>query len=42
MKMLPKIFDGKSLEISQENAYDKFLSLKLQTYSVESATLLLR
>ena len=42
MKMLQKIIDGKSLEISQENFCGGVFSIKLQTYSVQTATLLLR
>ena len=42
MKMLQKIIDGKSLEVSQENVCEEVFSIKLQTYSVQIATLLLR
>ena len=42
MKMLRKIIDGKSLEISRETSMMDFHPVKLQTYSVQTATLLLR
>ena len=42
MKMLQKIMDCESLEISQENFIMEFLSVKLQAYSVQAATLLKR
>ena len=40
--MLQKIIDGKSLDISQENVCEGVFSIKLQTYSAQTAILLLR
>ena len=37
MKMLRKIIDGKSLEISQENVYEGVFSAKLQTFAIKIA-----
>ena len=46
MKMLRKIIDGKSLEISQENIYERVsfskVFSKVLNYSAQTATLLLR
>ena len=42
MEMLQKIIDGKSLVVFQENVYEGVFSVKLQAYSVKTATLLLR
>ena len=40
MKMLGKITDCESLEISQENFYDEVSLSKVKTYSVQTLTLL--
>ena len=37
-----QIIYGKSLKISQENVYDGAFSIKLETYSVQTATLKLQ
>ena len=42
MKMLRKLIDGKSLKFLRKTSMKVFLSVKLQTYSVWTATLLLR
>ena len=40
MKMLRKIIDCKSLEISQENCYGGVFPVTIQAYCVQTATLL--
>ena len=42
MKISRKIIDSKRLEISQENVYEGVFAVKLQTYNIQTATLLLR